>query len=78
MSVVSFALAVVFITLKFSFRLSSIPRVPNLGYVYPWGYVCLSEGVHLRLVIEGKIYEYIYFQIFIHISVKITLIIRKI
>jgi len=67
-----------YITLKFSLRLSSIPRVPNLGYVYPWGYVCLSEGVHLRLAIEGKIYEYIYFQIFIHTSVKTTLIVRKI
>jgi len=21
--------------------------VPNLGYIYPWGYICLSEGVHL-------------------------------
>jgi len=21
--------------------------VPNLGYMYPWGYICLSEGVHL-------------------------------
>jgi len=28
--------------------------VPNLGYMYPWGYICLSEGVHLRLAIEGK------------------------
>jgi len=18
--------------------------VPNLGYMYPWGYICLSEG----------------------------------
>jgi len=28
--------------------------VHNLGYMYPWGYTCLSEGVHLRLAIEGK------------------------
>jgi len=27
----------------------SITGVPNLGYI------CLSEGVHLRLAIEGKI-----------------------
>jgi len=30
------------------------PEVPNLGYMYPWGYICLSEGVHLRLTIEAK------------------------
>jgi len=36
------------------------------------GYICLSEGVHLRLAIKGKIYLCtIYFQIFIHISVNI-------
>ena len=28
--------------------------VPNLGYMYPGEYICLSEGVHLRLAIEGK------------------------
>jgi len=22
-------------------------EVPNLGYMYPWRYICLSEGVHL-------------------------------
>jgi len=33
---------------------SSSTGVPNLGYMYPWGYICLSEGVHLRLAIEGK------------------------
>jgi len=32
--------------------------VPKLGYMYPWGYICLSEGVHLRLAIEGKICLY--------------------
>jgi len=31
--------------------------VPNLGYMYPWGYICWSEGVHLRE-------KYIHFQIF--------------
>jgi len=34
--------------------------VPNLGYMYPQGYICLSEGVHLRLAIEKK-YIYIIF-----------------
>jgi len=43
--------------------------VPNLGYMYPQGYICISEGVHLRLSIEEQnifaydlfpnIYEYI-------------------
>jgi len=28
--------------------------VPNLGYMYPQGYICLSEGVHLKLAIEDK------------------------
>jgi len=28
--------------------------VPNLGYIYPQGYICLSEGVHLRLATEEK------------------------
>jgi len=28
--------------------------ISNLGWMYPWGYICLSEGVHLRLEIEGK------------------------
>jgi len=28
--------------------------VPNLGYMYPQGYIFLSEGVHLRLAIEEK------------------------
>jgi len=26
---------------------SCTPGVPNLGYMYPWGYICLCEGVHL-------------------------------
>jgi len=41
--------------------------------MYPYGYICQSEGVHLRLAIDmGKTYLYIiYFQIFIHISVNI-------
>jgi len=30
------------------------PGVPNLGYMYPLGYICLSEGGNLRLAIEGK------------------------
>jgi len=29
-------------------------EVPNLGYMYSKGYICLSEGVHLRLAIEEK------------------------
>jgi len=32
----------------------STPGVPKLGYMYPSGYICLSEGVHLKLAIEGK------------------------
>jgi len=37
-------------------------EVPNLGYMYPQVYICLSEGVHLRLAVEGKIYLHnIYF-----------------
>jgi len=38
--------------------------VPNLEYMYPQGYICLSEGVHLRLAIEEK-------SIFKKISVNI-------
>jgi len=39
--------------------------------MYPQGYICPSEGVHLRLAVEGKIYCYITdFQIFIHITVN--------
>jgi len=30
--------------------------VPNLGYMYLQGYICLSEGVHLRLTIDEKMY----------------------
>jgi len=29
-------------------------RGPNLVYMYPQGYICLSEGLHLRLAIEEK------------------------
>jgi len=29
-------------------------EIPNLGYMYPWGYISLSEGVHLWLEMEGK------------------------
>jgi len=47
--------------------------VPNLGYMYPQGYICLSEGVHLRLAKIRKIYLHIYFQIFIHISLSIMI-----
>jgi len=46
--------------------------VPNLGYMYPWGYICLSEGVRLRLAIEGKKYLHVvYFKIFIHLSLNL-------
>jgi len=24
-----------------------MPGVPNLRYMYPWGYICLSQEVHL-------------------------------
>ena len=30
--------------------------VPNLGYMCPHGYICLSEGVHLRLLKEENIF----------------------
>jgi len=47
------------------------PGVHNLGYMYHQGYICLSEGVHLRLAIGGKIYLYIiYFQMLIHITLR--------
>jgi len=40
--------------------------------MYPWGYICLSEGVHLTLATEGKnILHVVYFQIIIHISLNI-------
>ena len=42
------------------------------GYMYPWGCICLSEGVHLRLAIEGKTHLcIIYFQRVMHMSVNI-------
>ena len=28
--------------------------VPNLGYMYPKGYICPSEGVHLSLLTEEQ------------------------
>ena len=34
--------------------LQSNPEAPNLGYIYPQGYICLSEGVHLRLSTDDK------------------------
>jgi len=45
-------------------------EVPNLGYMYPLGYICLSEGVHLRLTIEEKcIFAYLLFpHIYAYIS----------
>jgi len=40
--------------------------------MYLQGYICLSEGVHLRLAIDEKMYLHIiYFQIFVYISVII-------
>jgi len=43
---------------------------PNLGYMYPQGYIFLSEGVHLRLAIEEKnIFTYCLFpDIYTYIS----------
>jgi len=42
--------------------------------MYLWEYICLSEGVCLRLAIKVKyIFAYLYFKIFIHISVDIIL-----
>jgi len=45
-----------------------------MGYFYRQEYICLSQGVHLRLPIERKnifILYIIYFQIFIQRSVNI-------
>jgi len=40
--------------------------------MYPQGYICLSERIHLRLAIDEKMYLHIiYFHTFIHISVII-------
>ena len=45
--------------------------VPNLGYMYPQEYICLSEGVR-GFAIEDKIFLHVvYFQIFMHIALKI-------
>jgi len=45
-------------------------EVPNLGYMYPQGCICLSEGVYSRLAIEEKIsLHIIYFKISTYISV---------
>jgi len=42
--------------------LVSRPEVPNLEYMYPYGYICQSKGVHLRLAIEEKyIFTYLIF-----------------
>ena len=47
------------------------PGVANLGYMYPWGYICLSKGVYLRIAIEREnIFIYYLFRI-AHISVNI-------
>jgi len=35
-------------------RRPSKPGVPDLGYMYPQGYICRSEGVHSRFAIEEK------------------------
>jgi len=44
--------------------------VPNLGYMYLWGYICLSKGVHLRLAIEDKniFAHYLFPNIYTYIS----------
>jgi len=49
---------------------SSSSGVPNLGYMYPQGYICLFEGVHLRLAIEERnIFTYHFFpNIYTYIS----------
>jgi len=40
--------------------------------MYREGYICLSDGAHLRLAVEGKtLLHMIYFQIFIHMPVNI-------
>jgi len=45
-------------------------EVPDLGYMYPLGYICLSRGVQLRLTIEDKyVFAYLLFpNIYTYIS----------
>jgi len=42
------------ITARLNTKACTSPGVPNLGYMYPQGYICLSEGVHLRLSVEEQ------------------------
>jgi len=40
----------------------SLTEVPNLGYMYPQGYIFRSEELHLRLSIDEKyIFAYLLF-----------------
>ena len=40
-----------------------------MGFMYPKRCICFSEGLHLRLAIERKIYLfYLFSNVFIHIS----------
>jgi len=41
-------------TLRICESSSFRPAVPNLAYMHPQGYICLSEGVHLRLAKGDK------------------------
>jgi len=49
-----FVLVFLFVEYLAKLRYRSSAEVSNLGYMYPWRYICLSEGVHLRLEIEQK------------------------
>jgi len=57
-----------FLLLKGFDQLSS-SRVPNLGYMYPWRYICLSQEVYLRLAMKGnKLIYYLFPNIYTFIS----------
>jgi len=70
-----------FVTCLANFLVTLIARiaeartgVPNLGDMYPQGYICLPEGVHLRFSMEEQnIFTHDFFRIFVHISVNILL-----
>ena len=55
---------------------TSNPGVPNLGCMYPWGYICLYEGVHLlysrnKLTLRHKNGVYIWSSKILNILLKI-------
>jgi len=49
-------------------RYCTKPGVPSLGYMYPQGYISLSEGVHLRLAIASISVCYLFPNIYAYIN----------